>query len=475
MTKHTTQYESALIAQEEAQLIMLSSDQKYIGDVNARIAYLLAHTQDAVPLAELQLAKKGMQIGDYVETINGLSSYKKNQLTQKQDKTNAFNAYLKNAEIISIIGYILLILFIGGLGIYVIRQVLLNLEKIETVISALKALDFRKKEMTFGEDEWGQIGKSILQAMDTMAVLVYDVALDAQTLHDAVLTVSTDTQNLSLSSEEGVMDLRETILQVQAFQKNLGSISEQIATMNASSQQLLMRSQSAEREFTTLQSNAQSGKTMVQHASSAIQSLSALMTGMQQVIRDVAVRFTNLDHIAEEITGVAEQINLLSLNASIESARAGEAGRGFSIVASEIGTLADQTRKLVDRTSKEMQETRLRVQSLADVMKDIEREQQGTKEVIDTFAIMSQNVDQIVSVFTQLMQAVKDVDRHSDETNNLQQEADRELASSLHHLEFVRSRIEENANEINHIASIAHSVEEIGQRLSREAGKFTLV
>ena len=271
------------------------------------------------------------------------------------------------------------------------------------------------------------------------------------------------------------MDLRETILQVQAFQQNLRSISEQMATMNASTQQLLMRSQSAEQEFTTLQSNAQSGKTMVQHASTAIQSLNALMTGMQQVIRDVALRFSNLDHIAEEITGVAEQINLLSLNASIESARAGEAGRGFSIVASEIGTLADQTRKLVDRTSKEMQETRLRVQSLADVMKDIEREQQGTKEVIDTFAIMSHNIDQIVSVFTQLIQAVKDVDRHSDETNSLQQEADRELASSLHHLEFVRSRIEETANEINHIASVAHSVEEIGQRLSREAGKFTLV
>lgn len=109
-----------------------------------------------------------------------------------------------------------------------------------------------------------------------------------------------------------------------------------------------------------------SSKSVVSQVQTAIGSVATEVENLAQVLRQLESESGNIGSVVDVINGVAEQTNLLALNAAIEAARAGEQGRGFAVVADEVRTLAS-------RTQKSTQEIQLMVQRL----------QQGTKQAVD--------------------------------------------------------------------------------------------
>lgn len=109
-----------------------------------------------------------------------------------------------------------------------------------------------------------------------------------------------------------------------------------------------------------------SSKSVVSQVQVAIGSVATEVENLAQVLRQLESESGNIGSVVDVINGVAEQTNLLALNAAIEAARAGEQGRGFAVVADEVRTLAS-------RTQKSTQEIQLMVQRL----------QQGTKQAVD--------------------------------------------------------------------------------------------
>lgn len=156
----------------------------------------------------------------------------------------------------------------------------------------------------------------------------------------------------------------------------------------------------------------------------AVEGVSALAGDMDEAsgaISQVASRSDDINRILEVIRGIAEQTNLLALNAAIEAARAGEQGRGFAVVADEVRTLASRTRESTDEISQMIDGLQLEVTQTVDVIRGgVERATMavdGTREADHSLATVVERIGTIVEHVTQVATAAEEQSSVSEEIN----------------------------------------------------------
>ena len=177
---------------------------------------------------------------------------------------------------------------------------------------------------------------------------------------------------------------------------------------------------------------------------SAVSGVNAVSTDMGQAstaIGHVASRSEDINRILDVIRGIAEQTNLLALNAAIEAARAGEQGRGFAVVADEVRTLAQRTRQSTDEISEMIDGLKVDVNGAVSVIENgVERASSavdGTQEAAHSLATVVERIGTIVEHVTQVATAAEEQSSVSEEINrNLTHIGDaandlRELASRV--------------------------------------------
>ncbi|MBW4935681.1 methyl-accepting chemotaxis protein [Marinobacter sp. F4206] len=176
-------------------------------------------------------------------------------------------------------------------------------------------------------------------------------------------------------------------------------------------------------------------------AVNGVNAVSSNMTEASTAIGHVASRSEDINRILDVIRGVAEQTNLLALNAAIEAARAGEQGRGFAVVADEVRTLASRTRESTDEISDMIDGLKVDVNGAVSVIESgVERASSavdGTQEAAHSLATVVERIGTIVEHVTHVATAAEEQSSVSEEINrNLTQIGDaandlRELATRV--------------------------------------------
>ena len=198
----------------------------------------------------------------------------------------------------------------------------------------------------------------------------------------------------------------------QSMQQETESVATAINEMAMTASEVASNAQLAAQSAVNADSQADSTNLVVNNAMEHIRKLSSELELTTEVARELQVSSGEIGQILDVIVGIAEQTNLLALNAAIEAARAGEAGRGFAVVADEVRTLASRTQESTREINGIIEAIRAavdRVNASVSRAKDQSEETVGeTAQVVDALGQIKQAIAQINDMNTQIAAATEE-------------------------------------------------------------------
>lgn len=235
------------------------------------------------------------------------------------------------------IGSLLAMLLAVGSVVWLLRSKLAPLSDLVRQAEALGAGDLSVRLNVSSNDEIGQLSRAFNQMSQALSTMVEHIRRSSEEVNSRAQALS----GLSGGAYEGMEQQSGEITSMAGAVEEFSATSLNIADNMGATQRLA-------------QENAQQtqiGRTSMDEASSSLEQIAGALNTTATVINTLGQRSQEIGGIVSVITSIAEQTNLLALNAAIEAARAGEQGRGFAVVADEVRNLASRTRQATDEIS----------------------------------------------------------------------------------------------------------------------------
>ena len=210
------------------------------------------------------------------------------------------------------------------------RLLIIPLERLAHAAAGIAAGDLRQRIDTRGGDEIGELARSfsiMAQALSTLIADLRSAASDIEREAASVLTTSTQQSAMAHQQASAINETSSTVAEIAQTSKQATTYADNVISGTQKSEAL-----SAE------------GQQVVVESVEGMNKLGEQVKNIALAITDLSERTLQIGDIIATVKDVAEQSNLLALNASIEAAKAGEHGRGFAVVATEMRTLAEQSK-----------------------------------------------------------------------------------------------------------------------------------
>ena len=443
-------YRAATLTPEEKQLAAEFEKNRalWVGDILIPVTQALK-SGDYSPETVSKFLKGNRKHGqNAAKNLDDLMELQIRLAREEYEKAQANYNTVRLLSIGSILGGVALGFLIG---FWIIRSVTAPLNQMRATIAGIeKNGDFTRRIQVGGNDEVGQTANSFNQLMDTLQTMLRQILGNVDKVSDAASTLvasSTQVATSSARQSEAASSMAATVEEVTV---SIGHISES----------------AHEASDISRHSGELSGKggEIIHNAASEMAQIAETVHQTSQTIAELGQQSNRISSVVQVIKDVADQTNLLALNAAIEAARAGEQGRGFAVV-------ADEVRKLAERTTKATEEI---TQMIAAIQSSAHAAVAGTgsavRQVGGGVALARQAgdaINQIRESAGQVVGVVNDISAALAEQNS----ASHEIAA---HVEKVAQMSEENSAAAHESACAAKHLEELADTMRASVSRFRI-
>ncbi len=298
------------------------------------------------------------------------------------------------------------------------------------------------------EDEFGELMRA-LKAMQ-------------QRLLEMISKIGSTTQQLSAMSQQVSTVMMKTNENIQHQHQETEQISSAMKDLTASVSDILRSITDAANAANGANSETEKGSKLVQDSIQGIQQLSELTEQTSLLIQNVERDSENINTVLDVIKGIAEQTNLLALNAAIEAARAGEQGRGFAVVADEVRTLAGRTQDSTEEINNIIDKLQI---GARESVKAMEQSRDKTLSVVDQAALAGASLTTIAESVSRINMMTGQIAAATEEQNAVVENMDENVVR-------ISEMAQNNAATVNQTYQAGTELTHIASELQALVEKF---
>ncbi len=316
------------------------------------------------------------------------------KLAEQEAKNIVTNATLM-ISIISIIAAI-----IGfGTGMYISRSITGPVDIMLQASNKVAQGDLTVELKNDSRDEVGQLSRAIHIMTENLKNILAKVQNSAMHVASTAEELTASSQEMKASTDQISSTTQDIATGVSQQSSKIVEISRAMKEMSESVQQVAANAQKAAEGATEASKTAQDVGKISGNVAGKMSDIRSTVDNSARVIKDLDGKSQKIGEIIGVITNIADQTNLLALNAAIEAARAGEHGRGFAVVADEVRKLAEESRNAANQITSLIKEIQNGTRNAVDSM------EQGTKSVGEG----AKTIEEAVSAINRIVEAASGV------------------------------------------------------------------